>query len=123
MSSSKRSSQKISQLSTYIGQHRPHNSSKYILHCCGCRPQWRSRCFDQGEPGQHVGQRYGCYSFCKSGHQNTSCRTDIQAPNNSALQAIGSAVGNLSMMDLRSILEYHGKVSESSYTKFADDEL
>ena len=33
----------------------------------------------------------------------------VFAPNNAAFQAIGSALGNLSMTDLANILEYHGK--------------
>lgn len=40
---------------------------------------------------------------------------DITAfvPNNAAFQAIGSAVGNLTMEQLSSILEYHGKPPDS----------
>ena len=33
----------------------------------------------------------------------------VFAPNNAAFQAIGSATGNLTMMELANILEYHGK--------------
>lgn len=37
----------------------------------------------------------------------------VFVPNNAAFQAIGSAVGNLTMSQLTSILEYHGKASLS----------
>ena len=33
----------------------------------------------------------------------------VFAPNNAAFQSIGSALGNLTMMELANILEYHGK--------------
>ena len=33
----------------------------------------------------------------------------VFAPNNAAFEAIGSATGNLTMMELANILEYHGK--------------
>ena len=37
----------------------------------------------------------------------------VFVPNNAAFQAIGSAVGNLTMAQLSSILEYHGRFSLS----------